>query len=337
MAIRYERSTPITPSTSPTAPATRSGFFRRGRGWVGQGWKWFILSWPVRGFRETEAGNLAAIIAFNALIAVVPTVLLLVSLAGLLLRRDDTLVLAARVSYWGLPAADARDAFNAALDARRNTGRLGLVSLVGFLWVGSGFVNALSHCLNCVYGAGDCGFICSRRRGFFVVILFAILFSAAVVAATLPTLFIGRDLNAYFQTWSLAATWGQVVGYLLAFLMATLLFLVLYRVVPTAGQHTRDVIPGALIGGVLFVLLGQAFPLYLRLAGNTNRYGAAFGLISLMVTWFAALAHILLFGCYVNASRRRQPLAISRQQHDGAQGHPLSRAPGEGQGVRVVS
>jgi uncharacterized BrkB/YihY/UPF0761 family membrane protein len=60
------------------------------------------------------------------------------------------------------------------------------------------------------------------------------------------------------------------------------------------------------VAGGLFVLLGQAFPLYLRLIGGVNRFGAAFGLLTLLVAWFAVLAHLLLFGCYVNVTYRRR-------------------------------
>jgi uncharacterized BrkB/YihY/UPF0761 family membrane protein len=59
------------------------------------------------------------------------------------------------------------------------------------------------------------------------------------------------------------------------------------------------------VAGSLFVVLGQAFPLYLRLTGGINRYGAAFGLLTLLLAWFAVLAHILQFGCYVNVTYRR--------------------------------
>lgn len=275
------------------------------RNWVRQGWTWLIGSWAVRGFREAEAANLAAIIAFNAMIVLVPAALLLATMLGLVIRQDDALLFISRVAFWALPARDAREALDAALEARRYSGWLGLISLAAFLWIGTGFVNALSHCFNRIYGAPDCGFVCSRRRGFVVVVLFALLFSVAAIAATLPTLFIGRHLNPFFQTWVLAQTRGKVAGYAIAVVAAIALFGVLYRAVPTAGQSWRDVWLGAIVAGGLFVLLGQMFPLYLRFAGGVNRYGAALGLVWLLVTWFAAMAHVLLFGCFVNASHQR--------------------------------
>jgi uncharacterized BrkB/YihY/UPF0761 family membrane protein len=52
--------------------------------------------------------------------------------------------------------------------------------------------------------------------------------------------------------------------------------------------------------------MGQAFPLYLRLTGGVNRFGVVLGLVSLLVAWFTALAHVLLFGCYVNVSLQQR-------------------------------
>lgn len=281
-----------------------AGYIRRGLDEV-------LAFWPVRGYREADAGHLVSIIAYNALIALVPTFLLLVSIAGLLLRQDRVLRAAVDALVWALPSQNTRDALTALLTARRHTGWFGLASLLGFAWVGSNFVNALAHAMNRVYAVPDCGYFCSRRRGFAGVLTFAILFLIAAVAATVPTLFVGHTLNPYFQTWLLAAGPIQVGSYGLAYAAAALLFLVLYRVLPNAGQHLDDVWPGALVAGGLFVLLGQAFPLYLRFVGGSNRYGAALGLVWLLVTWFGLLAHVLLFGTYVNVTYYR---ARHRQQ-----------------------
>jgi YihY family inner membrane protein len=167
--------------------------------------------------------------------------------------------------------------------------------------------------MNRVYGVANCGFVCERQRGFFVVIAFAALFGFATIAATVPTLFVRQSLGQYFETWALASGWVQVFGYVVALLAAVSLFLVIYRVVPNAGQRLADVWPGSLTAAVLFVTMAQAFPIYLRLAGQYNRLGAGFGFVSLLVGWFYVLAHVLLFGTYVNATyqtkrrrRRRQ-------------------------------
>ena len=274
--------------------------------WAGRGLRAVLATWPVRGYRQADAGHLVAIVAFNGLVALAPTLLLLAAVAGLVLRDAGALTAAVQAILWALPATEARDALEAALAARRHSGWIGALSLLGFAWIGTNFADALAHCLNRVHGVPDCGYVCTRRRGFAVVLGAAALFLLAALAAGVPTLFVGRDLGPYFATWALAGVRGQLLGYGVALAAAAALFLLLYRVLPNAGQRLRDVWPGALVAAALFVALGQAFPLYLRLIGGTNRYGAVFGLVSLLVTWFAALGHVLLFGAYVNATYRRR-------------------------------
>ena len=233
---------------------------RHGRGGAVRSYQALLASWPVRGYNEAGAGHLSAILAYNSLVALVPTTLLLVSVAGLLLRQDAVMTTFVRSAYWALPGEDARQALEAALAARSKSGWFALASLVGFIWIGSGFAGALNHCFNCVYGVPDGNFIATRRRGLAVLSAFIALFTAVTVAATLPALFIRRDAGPYFSTWALAGTRGQIVSYALAFVAAALSFLLIYRLTPNAGQRLHDVWPGAVVAGALFVALGQAFP-----------------------------------------------------------------------------
>ncbi len=266
---------------------------------------WAVVHWGYRGYRQANAGDLASSIAFNALVALVPTFLLCLAVAGQFLQRDEILDTALSTSFWGLPRESSGDAFAAILTARRNTNWLGALALVGFAWTGAGFVSCLARSMNRVYGVPGCGYMCERRRGFFVVLAFAALFVLALVSATVPTLFVGRDLPFYLEEWALAAGRVQVLGYVLAVLATVALFGMLYRVVPNAGQRLGDVWPGTLTAAALFVGIAQAFPVYVRLVGGGNRYGAVFGFVSLLVVWLLALAHVLLFGTHVNASYRR--------------------------------
>ena len=300
-------SSPAGAPAAPTLPATQSG-----RGPLAR--IWAVLGWMIRGYQQANAGDLAAAVAFNALVALVPTFLLCLAVAGLFLRLDQVLITALYASLWGLPPGAAGDAFEAVLTTRQSSSWLGATSLAVFAWTGAGFVSCLGRSMNRVYGVPGCGYMCERRRGFFVILAFAALFLLALLASTVPTLFVGQDLPSYFDDWALAAARYQVLGYVVAFLATAALFGMLYRVVPNAGQRLADVWPGTLTAAVLFVALLQAFPLYLRLVGGVNRYGQFFGFIPLIVAWFYLLAHVLLFGTYVNATfqshcRKRRGIA----------------------------
>jgi membrane protein len=278
-------------------------------------------TWLVRGYFEAEAGDLAAIIAFRGLVALVPTVLLVVAVAGLFLRQERVMETAILASIWALPPSGARDALDAVLTARRESAWFGFSSAVGFVWIGTSFVTALARGMNRVYGVPNRHVVHQRLRAFAIVVVFAALFVVATLAAAVPTFFVNRRLGAYFESWTLASWQGQVISYSLALIAATVLFGVLYRAIPNAGQRLDDVWPGSLVGATLFVAMTQAFPLYIRVYGQANRFGAVFGLIWLLVTWFYVLAHVLLFGTYVNATYQRHRRArCSRDERPASQG-----------------
>jgi membrane protein len=274
-----------------------------GRAWGGTK---RLAIWMIRGYQHANAGDLAAAVAFNAMVAIIPTFLLSLAVAGLFLRLDQVLMSTIYASLWGLPSGAAGDALNAALTARRSSSWIGALSLAVFAWTGAGFVGCLARSMNRIYGVPGCGYMCEKRRGFFVIIEFAFLFVLALLSSTVPTLFVKQELPAYFESWLLATGWYQVLGYGVALVATGALFGMLYRVVPNAGQRLRDVWPGTATAAGLFVLMAQVYPLYFRLQGGANRYGTAFALLTLFVAWFYVLAHVLLFGTYVNATYQRR-------------------------------
>ena len=275
---------------------------------------WDIVTWMYRGFTGLGASDMAAAVAFNTLVALVPMLLLLVAISGLFLKNDTVLHQARLAIERIVPGATADEAFTAALTARSHTGWIGIISFLGLAWVGTGLISCLARSMNRIYGARSSGYINEKQRGFFVLIIFSFLFLVSSVAAILPTFFINRDLPEVFERWILATGQYQFVGYVIGFVTAVLLFFTLYRVIPNAGQRTLDVWPGTLMSAVLFMAVSQVFPLYIRLTGGGNRYGQILGFVSLLVISLLILAHTILFGAYVNASWQRHRRLTHRRK-----------------------
>jgi membrane protein len=276
-----------------------------------------VASWMIRGYQRANATDLASAVAFQALVAVVPMFLLMVSIAGLFLQDSRVLQQAILTIAWILPGGGAsQDAFTAAFEARRNSGLFGALGLLGFAWVGTGFVSSMARSMNRIYQVPNAGFIKEKQRGFFVILLFAVFFMIASSASIVTTFFVGNESNLplFLQRWRLTQGQTQVIAYAIAAIAAYLLFLTIYRLVPNAGQRMLDVWPGAVISAVLFLLVTQAFPVYLRYVGGSNRYGVALGLVSLMVAAFYALAHVILFGAYINSTWQRHRRDKQRQK-----------------------
>ena len=264
-----------------------------------------VVGWMVNGYRRVNAADLAAAVAFNALLAIVPTILLLITVAGILLRDPQLFNDVATATLWLLPAGLGTDSIQALIQARQRSGLFALASFLGFVWIGASFFASLARSMNRVYDAPDPPPLRQRFRGFLIVVGFAVLFIVTMVAALLPSLFFGdtpASLPLGIADWPLVHGIYQLLSYLIAVLAAIALFGMLFRVVPNAGQRIDDIIPGTITVAVLFVLMTQVFPLYLRLVQGVNRIGSAFAFLPLLLVWFYLLAHLLLFGAYINAT-----------------------------------
>ena len=275
------------------------------------GWRPFArhtLAWMITGYRETRAQDLAASVAYYALLAIVPTVLALVSIIGFVLRTDDGYQQAIDLVLWVVPEGLTTEGISALPSLRDRSGAFGLASIVGFLWIGSTFFAALGRAMNQVYGVPDWSPVQQRVRGLIGVVAFSLLFIISVVAAIVPTVVLGideRTLPLGLERWQLFTGLYQFLSYIVAVVVAMVLFAVIFRIVPAAGQSLFDIVPGAVVIGTAFVLLAQAFPVYLRIVRGWNLIGGTAGLLSLVLVWFYLLAHLFLFGAYINSTWQR--------------------------------
>jgi membrane protein len=275
-----------------------------------------LVRWMYRGFTRNNAVDLAASIAYHALIALVPIFFLLVGVGGLFLRNDSVMAAAVRTIQTVFPeGSGSTEAFRAAIEARQNSGLVSLVSFIFFAWVGTGLISSMARGMNRIYGVRNASFIMEKQRGFIVILLFLLLFVLSVLTSILPTAFLLADLPEALDRLFLTSRFTQFLAYGVALLSTIMLFLVIYRIVPNARQRLADVWPGTLVASLLFVALTQAFPFYIQMVGGVNRYGQVLGLISLMVVALYLLAHTILFGAYINASwQRRREREAQRQR-----------------------
>ncbi len=294
---------PVTAAAPAIPPSGRVVAYTARRRWYSV--MWDVMYWMYTGFTRSNASDMAAAVAFNMLVALVPMLLMLVAIAGLFLKSDTVLHQARLAIDRIVPSSTADEAFTAALTARSNTGWIGVISFLGLIWVGTGLVSCLARCMNRIYGARSSGYINEKQRGFLILLIISFLFLVSSLASILPTFFINQDLPEVFDRWILATGQYQMAGYAIGFATALLLFFALYRVIPNAGQRTLDVWPGTILGAVLFMGVSQIFPIYIRITGGGNRYGQILGFVSLLVVSLLMLAHIMLFGAYVNASWQR--------------------------------
>jgi membrane protein len=128
--------------------------------------------------------------------------------------------------------------------------------------------------------------------------------SFVVVALTAALLFLSLVVNAVLvalQEWlsgvlpPASVTLWQGVYALISFAVITLLFALLYKLLPDVIVAWRDVWVGALVTALLFTLGKYVISLYLGRSSLGSAFGAAGSLVAILV-WVYYSAQIVLFG-----------------------------------------
>ncbi len=86
-------------------------------------------------------------------------------------------------------------------------------------------------------------------------------------------------------------TSNLVLGFLLAFL----LFAIIYKIVPDTKIEWKDVVLASVISAFIFVLSNLIFLIYVPLFSSSTAFGAA-GSLMLLLLWIYIVSHFLLFG-----------------------------------------
>jgi membrane protein len=276
-------------------------------------------------YGRDQSDDYAALIAFTALFSLFPLVGAVLTLLGFVLR-DPARLETARATIGQLFPGQVSDLLGFLQETRDISGPLGLVSLVGLFWSGSAIFGSMAKAFNVFYGLPERGFIGQRVMAFVMIFVFLILIVVSVTAASAATFLLGYSVELLPIPLPPLGPLQIVLGWGISFASAFLLFLALYRVVPNGPLTLGGVWRGALLGAVLFVVLSQLFPVYLRFLGGGFAAYKTLGLFLLLMTWFYFLARVVVLGCQLNAFLNPLPSpatvpaesAAVRQQPSGA-------------------
>lgn len=253
-----------------------------------------------------SADDHAALIAFSTLFSIFPLLGALLTLLGFLLRDPATLAQVSETISRQFPS-EVGGMLDFLQQTRQISGLLGIVSFVGLLWSASAIFGSMARAFNRFYGVRDRGFFGQRLMAFIMIFVFLGLTIVSVVAASAATFLLGFSADRSPIPLPDLGPLQSALGWGISLASALLLFLAVYRVVPNAPLSLGRVWRGALLAAVLFILLNQLFPLYLRFLGGGFAAYKTLGLFLLLMTWFYFLARILVLGCELNTFLRPLP------------------------------
>lgn len=171
------------------------------------------------------------------------------------------------------------------------------VGIITLLIGASGVFGQLQDALNTIWevapkpGRGIANFIRSRFLSFGMVLVIAfLLLVSLVVSAVLAG--IGTYMSGALP--GLTALWG-IINFVISFAVITLLFALMYKVLPDVQITWGDVWIGAVVTAFLFTIGRTLIGIYLGSAAIGSAYGTAGSLVVILV-WVFYSAQILLFG-----------------------------------------
>ncbi|MFJ9768522.1 YihY/virulence factor BrkB family protein [Streptomyces erythrochromogenes] len=249
----------------------------------------------------------AAALTYYALLALLPALVIAVSVVGLLggARRD---ALIADLTAYAPPqsAQVLRDALGGLPEAQSSMWALLLGGVVSALWSACSYLAVFRRALHTMHRVPD-----TRRplRAAHTLVVHAGLLLVLLVVGAVGLVVSGPPARwaARAVGWSgpeavALLRWPVLLG------VVTLLVLVLFRTGPVQSRGTRRGLPGGVLAALLWLAASGLFTLYTQLDTYGRLYGSLAGIVVFVIwLWFANLA--LLTGAQFNAERARRPAA----------------------------
>lgn len=266
------------------------------------------LRWAIRfnaRLNAHQVGEQATVIAFNIIYAMFPLVLTLAAVGGFLVHGAAAraqLVAAVRAAFPLQLAKEMTDVINT---AGTYPGLIGLIGFASLIVAGSNLFAAMEVAFCRIFGVPPRGIVHQRAVAVLMILVFSALLVVTVAASNVAVFLrasrVGPDGGS--------AAWpgGRYAGLAGGWAFAVLMHWVIYLVIPNVRTPFRAVWPGAVLAGTALQVTTLVFPLYIRYFAGFNRFGDAFSLIFLVMTWAYFLGFILLAGAEVNAMRYAEP------------------------------
>ena len=282
---------------------------------------WDLPKQAVLSFVNDEALSRGAAISFYTVTSIAPILLIVVAIAGLAYGREAAQqAITAQLS--GLMGQQTAQLLETAVANASDQSSGILATLIGvatLIATASGTFGEIQSALNAIWKAKPEGTTVSRliraraaSLGLVATLGFLLVVSLAASAA----------LTAFGHRVDAVLPFGKIVmmifNFVLSFVLISVLFAAVYKVLPDRHLEWRDVIAGAALTSLLFVIGKSLIGWYIGSSAIASTYGAAGSLIVLLL-WVYYSAQIFLLGAEFTK--------VFANRHGSKQGEPVAEGP----------
>lgn len=259
-------------------------------------------------WRTDRVPDLAAEVAFYAILSLFPALLSMAAILGVLdgfvgadlAERAQENVLDFLRSVLTSEADSTLDAASELFTEKR-PGLLTFSLLASFWALSRGFA-ALVRALDVVYDLDEHR-SWVRIRGTAVALTIGSVVASAVMIGMIvvgPLFGTGEDLAGTFGLGSQFAFLWDVVRLPLAFVVLILWATTIFHIAPDHHTPWRDDLPGAVVAGILWIVFSAGLRVYVEVAQTGNAIFGALGGVLIVMLWFWLLSLAVLIGGEIN-------------------------------------
>jgi membrane protein len=259
---------------------------------------WDLTRESVLGFIEDDALSHGAAMAFYAATSLVPVLLIVIAIAGIAFGNEAAQVaLSAQIS--GLMGSESAGLLQTALNGAsgKSSGTLAaIIGVVTLLVTASGVFGEMQQSLNKIWkvepkGSSLSRIVRARAASLGLVAALGFMLLVSLVASAAISTF-GNFITAQLPFGTIVLS---VINTLVSFVLIAAMFAAIYKVLPDRTLEWRDVAFGAIITAALFTVGKSLIGWYLGTSAVASSYGAAGGLLVILL-WVYYSSEIFLLG-----------------------------------------
>ena len=259
---------------------------------------WKLAKETVLSFLKGEALTHGAALAFYSATSIAPVLLIVIAIAGLVFGRDaaQNAITGQLTSLMGQQTADVLQTAIADAAGKPSGILATVVGIMTLIATASGVFGEMQAALNKIWKTKPKSttvsrLISARAAGLGLVATLGFLLMVSLVVSAALTAF-GNILNSIMPLGELILA---ILNFVISLALLSVLFAAIYKVLPDRKIEWRDVIVGAVVTALLFTIGKTLIGWYLGRSAIASSYGAAGGLIILLL-WVYYSAQIFLLG-----------------------------------------
>ncbi|MEO0012230.1 MAG: hypothetical protein RLZZ535_619 [Cyanobacteriota bacterium] len=280
---------------------------------------WRLLKNTASEWQEDKVSLWSAAIAFYTIFSLAPLLIIAIAIAGTVFDQE---VAQSQIieQIQGLIGKQGAQAVQAMIQNAQQPGAGGVLATVfgvtTLLLGASGVFGQLQEALNTIWdvqprsGINIQSFLQKRLLSFAMVLTIGFLLMVSLVVSTALAA-IANYFGHFFPQW---IQFGQILNFIFSFVGTTLLFALMYKVLPDIKIAWSNLWIGATTAALLFTVGKFLIGLYLGNTSIGSSYGTASSLVIVLI-WVFFSAQILLLGAeFTQVYARRHEPAMDRPQ-----------------------